>query len=147
MNYIATYLVIQARNLEIILQSFFSLVSPGTSHLQVWYSVCSWLCLDYFSSFTVTGPLPITYSLLDAWWPAHYPTTLVIHSVLRHDYSLQCHGLECEHLEVSPPFWFYLNDAGNHDTSLNLIVPFWDGFITGLVGNWKKAVQLVEVRE
>lgn len=33
-NYITTYLVIQARNLEIILQSFFSLVSPGTSHLQ-----------------------------------------------------------------------------------------------------------------
>ena len=48
---------------------------------------------------------------------------------------------------MSRLFLFYLNGVGNHDTSLNLTVPFWDGIITGLAGNWKKAVQLVEVRE
>lgn len=89
----------------------------------------------------------MTCSLLDAQQAAHNPATLVTHSALRHDCSLQCHGLECEHLEVSHPLLFYLNGAGNHDTSLNLIVPFWDGIITGLVGNWKKAVQLVKVSE
>lgn len=142
-NHVTTHSVTQARNLEIILESLI-FISPSTSHFQDWYSIISilllvsWFLHFFYHNYSLVYILVIAVCLVTNISPPG--------NDCGHDCFVEHHNLECEHQEVSYVLislkwlresWYFLK----------LEIVFWSGNVTGLVGNWKKVAQMVEVKE